>query len=169
MNDTGKVKTKGGFVAQYHNDEKYADMFRRNLEIIDDAVVDYLLYDKPIEETIRNKNLPLLKFQIIKKLGSMYDDIALYRYDENNNLYLDNTGINRVNRIFATTDQSYGKLMKKHNKKSTYDSVESCPDRCLVYNKSVRELKAKDIDLQDQIDELDNRMRWFKVDGSEED
>lgn len=30
-------------------------------------------------------------------------------------------------------------------------------------------LKAKDIDLQDQIDELDNRMRWFKVDGSEED
>jgi len=122
-------------------------MLRRNCEVIDDAVVDYLLYKKPLEDTIYNPELPLLKYQIIKKLGGMYEDIALYRYDENNNIYLEKECINKVNRIFATTDSSYGKLMKRHNKKNTFDSVEGCPDNCLVVNYDIRELKAKDIKL----------------------
>lgn len=142
----GNVKTKGGFVAQYHNDNRYQDTLRRNCEILDDAIVDYLLYNTPIEQTICNKELPLLKFQIIKKLGSMYDDIVLYKYDTNGELVYDRN-VNRINRIFATNDISYGKLMKKHNKKSKYDSVESCPDRCMIINSDIRDLKAKDIDL----------------------
>ena len=142
----GKVKTKGGFVAQYHNEERYADMFRRNLEIIDDAVVDYLLYDTQVEKTIKRNDLPLLKYQIIKKLGSMYDDVVLYKYDDEGNLEYDRN-VNRVNRIFATSDKHYGKLMKKKNSKETYDSVEGCPDNCLVLNREVRSLTSGDIAL----------------------
>lgn len=146
LDDTGKVKTKGGFVAQYHNEDRYADMLRRNLEILDDAIVDYLLFNKKVEDTIYNKDLPLLKYQIIKKLGSMYDDVVLYKYDSNGTLRYDRN-VNRVNRILATTDNSYGKLMKKHEKKDKYDSVEGCPDRCLIMNGDIRQLKSGDIDL----------------------
>lgn len=146
LNDSGKVKTKGGFVAQYHNDEfHFQDMLRRNLEILDDAVVDYLLYNTPLEITICNKDNALMKYQIIKKLGGMYDDILLYRYN-NEEMYEDRS-VNNTNRIFATTDSSYGKLVKKHNKKTKYDNVEGLPDRCLVLNKDIREFKAGDIDL----------------------
>ena len=146
LDENGKVKTKGGFVAQYHNENRYADMLRRNLEILDDAIVDYLLYDKKVEDTIFNKDLPLLKYQIIKKLGSMYEDVVLYKYNEKNELEYDRN-VNRVNRILATYDTSYGKLMKKHEKKDKYDSVEGCPDRCLVLNGDIRNLKAGDIKL----------------------
>ena len=146
LDNKGHVKTKGAFVAQYHNEERYKDMLRRNMEIVDDAVVDYLLYDKPLEDTIINYDAPLLKYQIIKKLGNMYDDIVLYRYNENGELVY-NRNVNRINRIFATTDKSYGKLMKKHFKKDKYDSVEGCPDNCLVYNSDVRQMTPKDISL----------------------
>lgn len=146
LTDTGKVKTKGGYAAQYHNEERYTDMFRRNMEILDDAIVDFLLYNKPIEETICNKELPLLKFQIIKKLGSMYDDIALCKLNENDEMIYDRN-LNNVNRIFATTNKKYLKLVKKHRKKNTYDKVEGCPDNCLVLNYDIKNIKAGDIDL----------------------
>lgn len=146
LDNDGHVKTKGGFVAQYHNEERYKDMLRRNAEILDDAIVDFLLYDKPLEKTICDSELPLIKFQIIKKLGSMYDDIVLYKYSNDNSLEYDRS-VNRVNRIFATTDLSYGKLMKKHKDKSKYDSVEGTPDHCFILNSDIRKLKAKDISL----------------------
>lgn len=146
LDSNGKVKTKGGFVAQYHNEERYADMFRRNLEIIDDAIVDYLLYDKSIEETIKRTDLPLLKYQVIKKLGSMYDDIVLYKYNSDGEIIYDRN-VNKVNRILAIDDESYGKLMKKHNKKTTYDSVEGCPEHCLVLNSDIRDMTSGDIAL----------------------
>lgn len=169
LDNDNHVKAKGGFVAQYHNENRYKDMLRRNCEIIDDAVVDYLLYNKPIEETIYDFNLPLLKFQIIKKLGGMYKDIVLYRYNDNNELYLDRTRLNKINRVFATTDTSYGKLMKMHKRKNTYDSVEGCPEHCLVYNKSVREMTSNDIllDYNWYINIAKNRIVEFILDDDE--
>lgn len=167
--DSGKVKTKGGYVAQYHNEEyHFADMLRRNCEIIDNAIVDYLLFNTPLESTICNKNEQLIKYQIIKKLGSMYDDVVLYKYNDDGSLYLDRN-VNKVNRIFATKDTHYGKLMKKHNKKNKYDCVEGCPDRCLVYNKNVRDLCAKDIDIDYDwyINEAKNRIIDFVLSSKE--
>lgn len=145
LDNHNNVKTKGGYVAQYHNDSRYKDMLRRNLEIIDDAVVDYLLYGTPLEKTLKNKELPLLKFQIIKKLGAMYDAVVLVRNIHDAEMY--QSIDNRVNRIFAINDNSYGKLLKKHNKKTKFDSVEGCPERCIVVNSDIRNLKAKDINL----------------------
>jgi len=169
LNDNNKIKTKGAFVAQYHNDEAhFADIMRSNLEIIDDAVVDFLLYNIPLETTIVDYNKYLKQYQIIKKLGGMYDDIALIRYDKNNKEYYDRN-VNRVNRIFAINDKTYGKLVKKHNEKVTYDSVESCPDRCLVYNKDIRNLLAKDIDLDFDwyIDEAKDRIIKYILSDAE--
>lgn len=147
LDNDDNIKTKGGFVGQFDNDNRYKIMIRRNLEIIDDAVVNYLLYNINIEDSIKNPELPLLKFQIIKKLGGMYDDIVLYKYDNNKNLIIERNNINRINRIFATNDSHYGKLMKKKNTKIKFDSVEGCPDKCYVLNSDIRELKSKDIDL----------------------
>lgn len=147
LDKSGKVKTKGAFVSQYHNEEgHFADLLRRNMEILDDAIVDFLLYKTPLEDTIKNKNERLIKYQIIKKIGGMYDDVFLYKYDDNGNSYEDKT-VNRINRIFATTDKHYGKLMKKHKNKSKYDNLEGTPDNCLVLNSDIRELTAGDIPL----------------------
>ena len=167
--EDGKIKTKGAYVSQYHNEDyRFADIMRSNLEIIDDAVVDFLVNHIPLEKTIVDMNKRLKQYQLIKKLGGMYDDIGLYRYDINGNLYLDKN-VNKINRIFATNDKSYGKLMKKHEKKDTFDSVEGCPDRCLVYNNDVRNLKAKDIDLDFEwyIEEAKGRIIDFIISDEE--
>ena len=167
--NTGKIKTKGAYVAQYRNEEyHFADVLRRNCEILDDAIVDYLLFKKPLEETICNKNEKLIKYQIIKKLGGMYDDVVLYKYDDAGNLIYDKN-VNRVNRIFATTDSHFGKLMKKHNKKNKYDSVEGCPDKCLVYNKDIRSMCSKDIsiDYDWYINEAKNKIIDFILSNDE--
>lgn len=136
----GKIKVKGGYVAQYYNDEGGETNIRRNLEIIDKAIVDFLLYNIPVEKTITNPTNPVLKYQIIKKLGSMYNDPIL-EHDKNINLP------NKCNRIFANKDTSYGKVKKRKTGKDTWDDVEGLPEHCLIYNDSIEDMMIRDFDI----------------------
>ena len=75
----------------------------------------------------------------------MYKDIAWTKYDSDKNEYYEHD-INRINRVFATTNPKYGKLVKMHEKKTTYDSVEGLPDKCEVINTDIRNKLIGDIE-----------------------
>ena len=141
LNEDGKIKVKGGYVAQYYNDEGGETHIRRNLEIIDKAIVDFLLYNIPVEKTITNPNNLVLKYQIVKKLGSMYNDPILEFKDDIKSLP------NRCNRIFANSDYNYGKVKKRKNGKDTWDNVEGLPDHCLVFNDNIKDLTIREFNL----------------------
>ena len=65
IDDKGNYKTKGAYVKKL-NDLDY------NLAIVNEAVVNYLVYKIPVEETILNCK-ELKKFQQIVKVSSNYD------------------------------------------------------------------------------------------------
>lgn len=147
LSDDGSIKCKGSYVGQYHTSEtggKFYATLRRNMNIVDDAVVDLLVKDIPLEETIICPDKPAHEYQQIKKLGSMYDDIVWINYDDNGN-EIKNRDVNRINRIFASSDPHHGKLMKKHQNKQTYDSVEGISDHILVYNDDITKMKIGDL------------------------
>ena len=146
--ERGYPKVKGGYVAQYWNWKYHNVHFRRNLEIIDVAMVDYILHDTPIEDTVFDKSRELVQYQIVKKLGGMYT--GAYHEIDGKDIPLEN----RVNRIFPAKDKRYGKVKKKKWNKDTLDSLESTPDNALVINDNI---EGKTIgDYMDQID-----MEWY--------
>jgi hypothetical protein len=72
----GKVKAKGGYVANYNMDKRVkkdpSSLINNNsLNVVADAVVKYLLFNKPIKDTI-NECKNILDFQIIAKTGRTY-------------------------------------------------------------------------------------------------
>ena len=144
LNENGSIKVKGGYVAQYFNDDTWYWSVRRNLEIIDKAIVDFLIYDTPVEETIVNPENNILKYQIVKKLGGMYTD-PMWEIDGKLTPLP-----NRCNRIFPAKDNKYGKVKKRKWEKSTWDNVESIPEHCLVINDEIRGKT-----LADFIDQID--------------
>ena len=92
VTDDGKIKVKGGDVNKYHGD----NFFKNNdIGIIHKALVDYLVYDKPVQDTIlENLDKPRM-FQYMLQAGSTYKGVVTR--DEPDKL-LDT----KVNRVFAT-------------------------------------------------------------------
>lgn len=88
--DTGKVKAKGGTVSHYTGGNFKAN----SATIIDNALVQKMLYDVPVEETI-NSCVDLERFQLVLKAGHTYDYCCRTR--KNKEVKLEG----RVHRIFA--------------------------------------------------------------------
>lgn len=148
LDDEGHVKVKGSYVAQYYNDQ-WLWNFKQNNDICDKAIVDYVLYDTPLLETIDNDKNKLVRYQLIKKIGGMYSGAYLEEY--NNIIPLKN----RCNRIFPAKDkQRYGKLKKKKWNKETLDNVEGLPEHCLVVNENIQNITLGDF--KDKID-----LNWY--------
>ena len=80
----GKRKTKGAYV-------KKLSKIDYDLPIVNKAVVDYLVYNTPVEETINNCD-KLIEFQKICKLTNLYK----------NAMYGDQKLDERVLRVFAS-------------------------------------------------------------------
>ena len=92
VTDDGQIKVKGGDVNKYHGD----NFFKNNdIGITHKALVDYLVCDKPVQDTIlENLDKPRM-FQYILKAGNTYKGVVTR--DEPDKL-LDT----KVNRVFAT-------------------------------------------------------------------
>lgn len=82
----GKVKSKGGYV-------KKLSRLDNDLPIINEALVNYMVHNTPIEETIFNCT-DLIKFQKVYKLTGNYE------YVKHNGQKL----LNKSYRVFASTD-----------------------------------------------------------------
>lgn len=132
---SGKIKVKGAYVTKYDDDEQ------NTLAILAKAVVDYFLEGKDIRTTICNPENLATDYQMIKKLGGMYDTPTWKRE------YGD-VEVQKVNRIFPSTDPKNGGLYKHKKSKDAdvLDKVEGTPEHVLIYNEDIRGKKIGELD-----------------------
>lgn len=151
----GNIKTKGSYVKNYSvkkRKEKFGNFVSNSMTILDEAIVKYLLYKIPIEDTILNCNDPI-RFQITTKKGPTYKRVEW----EVDNDFIET---NNVNRVFASTNEKYGKLVKvKQNGRR--DTIASLPDHCLVYNKDIKDFDINLIDKYWYVREAKKRTNDF--------
>ena len=169
IKEDGYIVPRGAYIAQYYNDNGLHQCRRYN-DILDEGIVDYLVYNKEPEETVYGKNRNgeehlLWKFQMVKKLGGMYNACA---YEVDGKII---PTPNRCNRIFAAKDhEKYGKVKKMKNGKTTWDNVESLPDHCIIINEDIRGVYAKDVPELDRdwyVDEIKRKIIDYILTSSE--
>ena len=161
----GSFKTKGGYVSLYGGGG-----FKSNsLSIIDKAVVDYLVKGIKPETTVKECK-DIFAFQQIAKTGSTYE--GSYQYVNGERL-----PIQKVNRIYAVTDEKYGSVVKgkwitEKRKKDKISGkmisepvdppvwsetvISECPEHCFIDNENV--LTVDDLDLNYYIDMAKKRI-----------
>ena len=151
----GNIKTKGSYVKNYSvkkGKEKFGNFVSNSMTIIDEAIVKHLLFKTSVEDTILNCNDPM-RFQITTKKGPTYKRVEW----EINGEYVTT---NNVNRVFASNDDKYGKLMKvKQNGRR--DTIASLPEHCFVYNKSIDTFDMNLVDKYWYIREAKKRINDF--------
>lgn len=150
----GKVKVKGAYVTKYDEGNE-----QDTLAILAQAVVNYFLEGKDIRDTICNPENLATDYQMIKKLGGMYDTPTWKRE------YGD-VEVQKVNRIFPSTDLKNGGLYKHKKSKEigVLDKVEGTPEHVLIYNEDIRGKKIgelDDIDYEWYIAEAQKRINDF--------
>ena len=131
----GKVKTVGGYL-NYGISVKGAWSINNNMVIVKKALIDYFTKDIPVEDTINNCT-DIFEFQIIAKAGSKFRDA--YHIVDGKQI-----PVQKVNRVYATSDTRYGKLVKIHADTDSHHNIESLPEHCIIDNNN--ELTIDDID-----------------------
>lgn len=149
----GHMKLKGAYVNKYEGNEQ------NTLSILAKAVVNYFVYGTDIRYTICNPDNPATDYQMIKKLGNMYDTPTWKK--ESGDVI-----VQKVNRIFPSTNKSFGGLYKHKRDKDigTLDKVEGTPEHVLIYNEDIRDKKIgdlKDIDYEWYVAEAQQRINDF--------
>lgn len=129
----GKLERKGAYVKEL-NDLDY------DLPIINEAIVNYLMYDISIEETIRNCN-ELKKFQKIVKVNGAY--IAGWHNGE----YLND----KTYRVFASTKKNDTYIGRCKKMGGTVEKFANTPEHCFVMNEEVN-----GVDIPERLDK-----RWY--------
>lgn len=150
----GKIKVKGAYVTKFDEGNE-----QDTLAILAQAVVNYFLEGKEIRETIINPSNPATDYQMIKKLGGMYDT-PTWKKDSGDEI------VQKVNRIFPSTDETLGGLYKHKKEKAigTLDKVEGTPEHVLILNTDIRNKKIgdlKNIDYNWYIEEAQKRVDDF--------
>lgn len=151
-----------------------------NLPIVNEAIVNYFLTNKPIYDTI-NECQELLKFQLIKKVSSKYEfafkvsstggmntfKARKLLSDQRGSILVDKDyrGYKlheKVHRVFASTNPNDGGLFKKHKSKSTLEKMASTPDNCFINNGDITNASIpSNLDKQWYIDLAEDRIKKF--------
>ena len=152
--NSGGIKVKGAYVTKYSDGNE-----QDTLAILAKAVVDYFLEGKNIRETICNPENLATDYQMIKKLGSMYDT-PTWKSAKGDIV------VQKVNRIFPSTNTLNGGLYKHKKSKEigTLDKVEGTPEHLLIYNHDIRGMKIgelADIDYEWYVAEAQKRINDF--------
>jgi DNA polymerase len=141
----GKAKSKGAYV-------KKLSRLDNDLPIVNKAMVDYMVNDIPIEETINNCS-ELIMFQKIVKLSDKFD------YVEHNNIKYDWKSY----RVFASKNTLDGTIYKCKND-GKKDKFANTPERCFILNDDINktEIPAK-LDRNYYINLTKERLNQFGV------
>lgn len=131
----GKVKTVGGYL-NYGISVKGAWAINNNATIVKKAIVDYFTKGTEVEITIGECN-DLFQFQLIAKAGSKYKE-AYHLVDGKQE------PVQKVNRVYATTDERYGKLFKVKAENDSTAKIESLPEHCIIDNDNKLTIESVD-------------------------
>lgn len=134
----GTVKAKGGVVAR-HKGRDDANWWKSNsATIIDKAVVAYLLDGVPVADTIESCR-DIEAFQIVAKAGRTYSHVEGSIEDPVTGMVDTTAHVQRVNRVYATTDERYGGITKVKTEDGEVvrrDKVPLTPERAYIDNEN---------------------------------
>ena len=147
---SGKFKTKGGYLVRGIAPAGAFNV-NNNATIVAKALVEYFVHGTPPEETI-NACDDIFQFQIIAKAGAKYRE-AYHMVDG------EKVPVQKVNRIYATTDPRYGKLFKVKAENDAEAKIEMLPEHCIIDNDN--HLTIADVDKQFYIDMAKKRINDF--------
>lgn len=140
VTDKGAIKVKGGDVNNYHDfngKNRNYNFNNGNTRIIQKALVDKLVYDKPIEDTITgNIDKPIL-YQYVLQAGGTYQGT----FDNNGNK------MQKINRVFASKSGDF-EIAKKRVDGGLVKFADA-PSQMFLHNEDLSKLKDfnKKIDL----------------------
>ncbi len=131
----GKVKTVGGYL-NYGVSVKGAWSINNNAIIVKKAMIDYFVKGIPVENTIE-ESTDIFDFQIIAKAGTKYRE-AYHLVDG------EQVPVQKVNRVYATADERYGKLFKVKAENESTAKIEMLPEHCIIDNDNHLTIDAVD-------------------------
>jgi hypothetical protein len=131
----GKPKIKGGYLVRGIAPAG-AFNINNNATIVAKAIVDYFVHGTPPEETINECN-DIFAFQLIAKAGAKYKE-AYHIVDG------EQQPVQKVNRVYATSDERYGKLFKVKAENDATAKIEMLPEHCIIDNDNHLTIDAVD-------------------------
>ena len=147
---SGKFKCKGGYLVRGISPAGAFNV-NNNATIVAKALVEYFVHGTPPEDTI-NACDDISQFQMIAKAGAKYRE-AYHLVDG------EKVPVQKVNRIYATTDPRYGKLFKVKAENDSEAKIEMLPEHCVIDNDN--HLSITDVDKQFYIDMAKKRINDF--------
>ena len=146
----GEVKTVGGYL-NYGVSVKGAWSINNNMIIVKKALIEYFAHGTPVEDTI-NGSTNIFDFQLIAKAGAKYRE-AYHIVDG------EQVPVQKVNRVYATADERYGKLFKVKAETDATAKIEMLPDHCIIDNDN--HLSIDDVDRTFYIEMAKKRINDF--------
>lgn len=120
-----KPKIKGGYLVRGVAPAG-AFNINNNATIVAKAIVDYFTKGTEVEITI-GECTDIFQFQLIAKAGSKYKE-AYHLVDGQPQ------PVQKVNRVYATADERYGKLYKVKAENDATAKIEMLPEHCIIDN-----------------------------------
>lgn len=151
--EDGHYKSKGGYVKEL-NKVDY------DLPIVNEALINYMTKNIPVEKTITSCD-QLIKFQMIRKITGKYKNIK--HGDEILNV--------RCIRCFASTDKKDGGLQKLSLRTNNYDKISGTPINSFlvldnVENVSIMKERLVKLDYTFYIKMANQRLNDFGIGGN---
>ena len=146
----GSVKTKGGYLVRGIAPAGAFNV-NNNACIVATALKEYFVNGTPVEETI-NACDDIFQFQLIAKAGAKYRE-AYHLVDG------EQVPVQKVNRVYATNDERYGKLFKVKAENDSTAKIEMLPEHCIIDNDN--KLTIADVDKTFYIEMAKKRINDF--------
>ena len=146
----GSVKIKGGYLVRGIAPAG-AFNINNNACIVATALKEYFVNGTPVEETI-NACDDIFQFQLIAKAGAKYRE-AYHLVDGKQ------VPVQKVNRVYATKDERYGKLFKVKAENDATAKIEMLPEHCIIDNDN--NLTIADVDKTFYIEMAKKRINDF--------
>lgn len=165
---SGKAKTKGGYLVRgvltnanidftqmglpaWENMSGGAFNINNNAVIVAKAIREFFVNGTPVEETIGGCD-DIFQFQLIAKAGAKYRE-AYHLVDG------EKQSVQKVNRVYATSDTRYGKLFKVKAEDDATAKIEMLPEHCIIDNDN--HLTIEDVDKTFYIEMAKKRINDF--------
>lgn len=146
----GSVKTKGGYLVRGIAPAGAFNV-NNNACIVATAFKEYFVNGTPVEDTIKGCD-DIFQFQIIAKAGVKYRE-AYHLVDG------EQVPVQKVNRVYATADERYGKLFKVKAENDSTAKIEMLPEHCIIDNDN--HLTIADVDKTFYIEMAKKRVNDF--------
>lgn len=147
----GTAKCKGGYLVKGVSNVG-AFKVNNSAVIVATAIKEYFVNGTPVEDTINSCD-DVFQYQMIAKAGTKYKE-SYHLVDGEKH------PVQRVNRVYATSDERYGKLYKVKSEDDSTAKIDSLPEHCIIDNENA--ITIDQIDKTFYIEMAQKRVNDFK-------